>query len=181
MVLRQKISKKIIALAAGALFLGGIFLVYYYVAAGNRSVVTASVILWENWPTYTHLRREFSVKYPKGFTTQTFFESDNTETIVFQRETNEKAGFQIFVSPYEEELKEERIVNDFRVLLHLENFEEIMIGNSVSAFVFNGEDPAIGKTKEVWFSHDGYLYQITAYAHFGDELGRILETWRFAR
>ena len=149
-------------------------------ASLSRDVeIAPTAALVENHVEYKNDRFGFSLQYPQEFTVEIFADYKDTETIVIQREDGKRAGFQIFVSWYGEELRKERILNDLGILPHLENLREITIGDRLPAFAFNSRDASIGKTKEVWFSHNSYLYQITTYAHFSDELDQILTTWRF--
>jgi hypothetical protein len=46
----------------------------------------------------------------------------------------------------------------------------------IPALRFTSRDPAAGETLEVWFTHGGDLYAVTAPADSDAEIGPILET-----
>ena len=37
----------------------------------------------------------------------------------------------------------------------------------------------IGHTREVWFIHNGFLYEVTTYKEIDEWLGSIMQTWKF--
>ena len=118
-------------------------------------------------------------------------EEGDATTIVFQEDRNtqknpqEKIGFQIFATPFgmEEILTEDRIKQDIPSA-HMENTQSIILNpdapqhEEVQALLFSSEDAVIGKTIEVWFVQNGYLYEITAPAHMEELLPKILSSWR---
>lgn len=140
---------------------------------------TASQILGENYERYIHPDPAFSIEYPKDLKARAYDEGDDAQNIVFQGEN--RTGFQIFISPYEgEELTQERILEDLPEAIIREPLEAL-IGPSkdIRALLFWSEDPAIGRTREVWFVHNSYLYEITTYAHLDSWLAGLMTTWRF--
>lgn len=107
--------------------------------------------------------------------------------------------FQIFLAPFDEEgpVSVERVKKDLPGII-MEEAQAVLVGgkpetlnpkpetspndqnaNGVPAIMFFGRDPEIGKTREVWFTGNGYLFQITARAELDSLLGPILGTWRF--
>lgn len=133
---------------------------------------------------YTHPTYGFSFRYPEGFTVNSFSD-ESGETILVQKEGRVKEGFQIFISEFDEPgpITPERIHIDVPNMV-VEEPQEVMIGGSgqglgVRALVFFSHDPSLGRTREVWFVHGGYLYQVTARAEFDAELSKIMATFRF--
>jgi hypothetical protein len=55
---------------------------------------------------------------------------------------------------------------------------EIMI-DGTRATMFFGHNPIMGDTREVWFIHGGYLYEVTTYKELDQWLADIMKTWRF--
>jgi hypothetical protein len=49
----------------------------------------------------------------------------------------------------------------------------------VQATSFAGYKDHMGDTREVWFIHAGFLYEITTYKPLVPWLMQILQTWRF--
>jgi len=145
----------------------------------EESVQSAAIVLGEDYQKFTHPDYGFSVEYPQELKIKAFAEDKDSQTIVFQKE-EEKFGFQIFVSPFEEGevLTQERILEDLPSAI-IEEPQEVIIGDGIHALLFWSFDPTIGKTREVWFPYQGYLYEITTYAHLDIWLAQILSTWSF--
>jgi len=149
--------------------------------------------------TYTHPDYGFSFDYPADFKIGKFPEGDG-EIILVQdstpstdsapRQGSGQAGFQIFISKYDEleelsfdiikkatqdstlgELEKGPTLN--RTRSDLESGKEIQ----TFSFEMKGED---GKnTHEIWFVQNGNLYQVTSYKEFGDKMEEIIKTIRF--
>ena len=147
-------------------------------------------ILGEGYKLFIHPLHGFSVEYPEELDITTFDESEGGETVIFQSlddesvPLEEKVGFQIFISPFEEDsiLTLERIREDLPFAT-IEELVEVVIGTETEqvtpALLFWSEDLTIGRTREVWFVHDNYLYEITTFAHMDMLLADILSTWSF--
>lgn len=152
----------------------------------NPASQTAAVVMGESYIKFTHPDYLFSVEYPEELKIERFQEENNSETIVFQDINNanlaleEKIGFQIFISPFEEDkiLTKERILEDLPYAI-IEDQIEVVLGDDTRALLFWSDDPMIGKTREIWFIGGGNLYEITTYAHLDTWLAGILSTWSF--
>jgi len=129
---------------------------------------------------YTHPKHHFSLEFPQELAIGRFTEGLDSETVVFQK-PGEESSFQIFVTPYKQtEITEERLQKD----LQGSTFEEpveVMIGarEDVRAVIFFSEHPTLGRLREVWFIHDGFLYEVAARAELDLWLAEILKTWTF--
>ena len=147
-------------------------------------------ILGEGYQRFTHPLYGFSVEYPKELDVTAFEEDDDGETVVFMAREDrsvtleDKVGFQIFISPFEEDLPLtlERIREDLPFAT-IEEPVEVVIGtkteHTTQALIFWSFDTTIGRTREVWFTNDNYLYEITSFAHMDTLLADILSTWSF--
>lgn len=51
--------------------------------------------------------------------------------------------------------------------------------NSALATMFFGRDPLLGDTREVWFIHGGYLFEVSTPKMLDEWLGNIMFTWKF--
>jgi hypothetical protein len=49
----------------------------------------------------------------------------------------------------------------------------------VQAITFFGHNDEIGDTREVWFIHSGFLYEVTTYKELNAWLQPIIQSWRF--
>lgn len=193
--------KQVIVIVVGtAVILGGVFFLQSQKSGledstpsyqFNYTTVSSDTdILGEGYKRFTHPKYGFSVEYPEELDITAFDESGGGETVIFQSREDEsvaleeKVGFQIFISPFEEDsvLTLERIREDLPFAT-IEEPVEVIIGTkmaqNVPALLFWSEDPTIGRTREVWFVHDNYLYEITSFAHMDTLLADIFSTWTF--
>lgn len=137
---------------------------------------------------YTNPDYGFSFNYPEGLQISEFGEEQGRVILVGDK-------FQIYVSAFDEPgpLTPERIREDLPNIV-IENPQVVTLGGktsdvggktsdveerNVTALVFFGRDPSLGKTREVWFAYSGYLYQVSSLAEFDAQLSKILKTWQF--
>jgi hypothetical protein len=45
--------------------------------------------------------------------------------------------------------------------------------------MFFSSYPRLNDTREVWFIHGGYLYEVTTFKQLDSWLGQIMQTWKF--
>jgi len=45
--------------------------------------------------------------------------------------------------------------------------------------MFFGNNDVMGDTREVWFIHGGYLYEVTTYKPLETLLSQIIQSWTF--
>lgn len=121
--------------------------------------------------TYTNSKYGFSFDHSKELNISEFTE-DNVDVILAS------SGFQILISPFDEPgpITKERILKDIPDMI-ITNDKIISVGGE-SALSFRSKDES-GETSEIWFVHNGYLYQITSLPDFGGKLQKILETMLF--
>lgn len=157
----------------------------------ETTVSSKEVVLGEEYKRFTHPVYGFSIEYPKELDITAFEEDEGGETVVFHARENEsvvleeKVGFQIFISPFEEDsvLTLERIREDLPFATIEEPVEVIIgtkAGQNIPALLFWSEDSTIGRTREVWFIHNKYLYEITSFAHMDAILADIFSTLSFS-
>lgn len=133
----------------------------------------------ENVLRYTSRAFGFSLEYPKELSVQEYDEGEGSATILFQVPEEQK-GFQLFVTPYAgTEITGERIQKDIQSGVVL-NPQEVVLGkDGIRGLIFESEAPIIGKSREVWFIHDGKLYEFTTYAALDTWLASIVSTLDF--
>jgi hypothetical protein len=121
---------------------------------------------------------KFSLYYPDDLIVREYGKA-NTSTITFEDEDGER-GFQVFVVPYEgEAVTAERFAMDIPSGVRLEE-QQIFI-DGVPASIFFSKDMLLGETREVWFVHNGFLYEVTAHKTLDAWLSQIMKTWEFIR
>jgi hypothetical protein len=51
--------------------------------------------------------------------------------------------------------------------------------DGVPATMFFGSNSIMGDTREIWFIHGGFLYEVTTYKQLDSWLTPIMQTWQF--
>lgn len=132
--------------------------------------------------TYSNKKYGFSFHYPDGFNVSEFAEGELGDIVLMQgpSKNNIQAGFQIFIAPFDEPgpITKERILQDEPTMM-VENGQSIILPSGIPAFAFLSKNQSLGHTLEVWFVHNGYLYQISTYASLIDFMTAILGTFSF--
>ncbi len=126
---------------------------------------------------YKNSEKGFSLYYPEELSVEEYDEGGGVETIVF---SNTVSGneFQIFITPYSEDfISEERFRLDIPSGV-IEDQKDVSIGG-VPGIIFFSEHPLMGPTREVWFIHKGFLYEVTTYKALDAWIADIIKTWVF--
>lgn len=131
----------------------------------------------EDMHEYRSTAYNFSLFYPKELTVDERDEGSGASTITFQ--SVEKAeGFQIFIVPYSEaQVSEERFKQDIPSGIR-ESLSNITVDGATAA-AFYSTNAALGATREVWFVHNGFLYEVTTLKPLDVWLGAIIKSWKF--
>ena len=126
---------------------------------------------------YRNTQYRFSFFYPDDLTQSSYDEGGGATTVVFQN-PGEALGFQIFIVPYTNaQITTQRFQED----------EPSGVRDSVSATAidgvqavsFYGSSPSLGDTAEIWFIHNGYLFEVTTLKTSASWLSSIMATWQF--
>ncbi|MCF7918065.1 hypothetical protein K9L27_03665 [Candidatus Gracilibacteria bacterium] len=128
--------------------------------------------------TFTHPDPSFSFRYPTDFDIDIFPDGKRGKAVLFQNKRTGE-GFQVYLTPFEEQiiLTPDRIRQDIPDVV-LDHFQEIRISGVLTLF-FASQDEVFGDTYEVWFVHQGTLFQITAPSTSVNLLKQILVTFTF--
>lgn len=125
---------------------------------------------------YYNERFGFSLLLPDGARASERMEGRGTVTITIEGTTDQR-GFQIFITPYSEPvITKERFLADSPLGVYLEEEKTLVAG--IPALSFKGQDQRLGDTKEVWFIHEGNLYEVTSLYADSAYLSEILTSWR---
>lgn len=126
---------------------------------------------------YRNTKYRFSLFYPNILTVKSYDEGDGATTIAFQ-DIKTAQGFQVFVMPYSaRQVSTERF--------HKDEPSGVMKGpknvsiDGVAATSFYGSNEMLGDTAEIWFIHDGYLFETTAPKPLASWFSQIMTTWSF--
>ncbi|MDP2704971.1 MAG: hypothetical protein Q8O71_01060 [bacterium] len=129
---------------------------------------------------YTNEQYDFSFRYPQGLIFEEFEEKNGAHTIVFQKPDDVKTSFQIYITPYEEStITGDRILYDASG--PVTDLKEENIREDFLAATFISEAPILGKTREIWWLHGGYLFEVTTYASLDTWIRDIIKTVEFKK
>lgn len=138
--------------------------------------------LGRDFDTYVNGRFNFSVAYPKGAEILEYDEGDDAFTILVNSfKGSQEESFQVFIYPVniDEGLLTPQVIRHDNPDAVIEDAQYIELSGDVRALLFWSEDSFIGKTRELWFVHSGYMYQVTTYAESDSWLAKIMSTWTF--
>lgn len=134
--------------------------------------------------TYASPNGEFSFNYPEGFViTELPINEATTSRQIIVESGEPQRGFELDILAFDEPgpLTSERIKQDLPDI-EISQSRDISI-SSITALAFESTDPppagGIGKTYEIWFVHDGNLYQAKTYRTFGKEMEEMMRTIKF--
>lgn len=132
--------------------------------------------------TYSSPDGAFTFNYPKSFTSNTLDQTSdansNGQTTVFHG-SGPKDNFQIYTVPFDNSpITPERVkadIPDFNV----ENNNVISVDGAQGVAFYGVDAQSHLKTREIWFSHNSVLYQITTYPEFDTQMATILASWKW--
>lgn len=126
---------------------------------------------------YRSATYHFSLFYPQELSVTEHAEGGGAMTITFQN-VGDSTGFQIFIVPYTgTQVSEERFRRDEPSGIR-KSLTTVSVDGAVAA-AFYSANTMLGETREVWFLHGGYLYEVTTLKSLDSWLASILATWKF--
>jgi hypothetical protein len=126
---------------------------------------------------YKNPQYHFTLAYPKELSVQEYAENGGGRTITFQNAANDK-GFQIFITPYTgTQIDQKRFIMDEPS--GVRNQPTSVVIDGTTATMFFGSNTVMGDTREVWFIHGGFLFEVTTYKPQDAWLGQIMQSWKF--
>ncbi|MDZ7611401.1 MAG: hypothetical protein U5L10_01435 [Candidatus Moranbacteria bacterium] len=134
---------------------------------------------------YKNKEYGISLTIPEEMTVSNFQEGRDGEVVLFQEKAGTKESgaswIQMFITPFDEEgpLTPERIKQDLPDL-EIENPQRATLTqNDIKGLIFFTQDPSLGKIREVWFTRNGYLYQVTTEEKYEKMIVRLVESISF--
>ena len=128
---------------------------------------------------YTDTSERFSFMYPKTLNVQYYNEGRGAETIVFQN-IKTTQGFQVYIVPYTEDTVSTQQFEKDQPSGIQDELTNIKVDGATGAS-FYSQHTLLGKTYEVWFIKNGYLYEVTTLASLDTFVNDIIETWKFKK
>ena len=126
---------------------------------------------------YSNNDFHFGLLFPKHLIAEEYRERDGGPTVSFQDPTTNE-GFQVYVTPYSgKQIDTARFKLDEPSGVMKEPKDVLIAG--APATMFFSTNAVMGDTREVWFIHGGYLYEVTTYKELDTWLTGIMQTWKF--
>jgi hypothetical protein len=131
----------------------------------------------DKYKEYRNKNYGFSVNYPAQIPPLEFHDRGDVLDILFQGAAGEP-GFDISVEP----------INDTTITPERFNMDEPsgvkqdahdIVIDGAPGISFFGFDARVGQTREIWFIHNHFLYEVTTYKELGSDLSDNMQTWRF--
>lgn len=132
------------------------------------------------WKTYDNKTLGFSLMYPPEYISNDLVAEDGAVIVTIGEKGNLGFGFQINITSFDESpasMTVERIRRDIPDLV-MEEPQAFHFGNLAQGVSFISQNE-IGKTREMWFATQRYLYQISAPIAFDPVLPKIMASWKF--
>jgi hypothetical protein len=108
---------------------------------------------------------------------QSYSENGGAFTVAVQDPTT-NVGFEVYVTPYSD-----RQITDAQFKTDepsgVVNQLTDMTIDGAPATMFYGNNSIMGDTREIWFIHGGFLYEVTTYKQLDSWLAPIMQTWQF--
>ncbi len=119
----------------------------------------------------------FSVFIPNDMNVIERDEGQGASTITFE-DREQELGFEIFVVPHiDAQVSAERFLQDIPSGVR-EGTKDVAIDGAIGATFF-AEHEGLGKTAEIWFVREGYLYEVTTLQPLAGWLEGIMANWKF--
>jgi hypothetical protein len=131
------------------------------------------------WREYRNEAYRFMLYYPGTLSVRTHDEGGGAATVVFES-IKPAEGFQVFIVPYAaNQVSEERFRQDEPSGVRAQ-MQAVSVDGAQGASFFS-TNIALGETAEIWFIHDGYLYEVTTLKALAPWLSDVMQTWKFLK
>ena len=131
----------------------------------------------EGMRAYSNTAFHFGLLFPDNLKASEYKEQGGSLTASFQ-DPDTRQGFQVYVTPYSGKQIDAAQFKLDEPSGAVQSPIEIQVDDA-SGIMFFGENAIMGDTREVWFIHGGYLYEVTTYKELDTWLGGIMRTWKF--
>ena len=153
---------------------------YYSQSGSNSTPNGAAPARSADLPeTYVNDTYGFSFDYPAGLATSTFATADGNGQVILIADSLSGSGLQIVITPSNgpQLITAELIERDIPDITVLDP-QPITVGGSGKGLSFL-DGTSTAANFQVWFTADGFFYQITAPVGFKPTLEKILGTWQY--
>ena len=127
---------------------------------------------------YRNSTYDFSLTYPSELAVDEYDEGAGDRTIVF-RKGMEEVGFQIFITALSGAPLSKEVIELSHPYVEAGSIIATTVGSSTPAFALAGSGPLLGPSREIWFTHNGYVFEVVTYPDRAAWLAEIFATIRF--
>ena len=148
---------------------------------GASPQAVAAISKYQYTEAYSSDKYGFSFKYPVKFSVNPMSASGSDAFLV--QDIPDKIGVQIVITPQTGNISlSESFLRANLPNLKIGDSKEVKLADGSTAISFSSDNPAFpGGSREIWFMHGGYLYQLSTYATQGDFLDGLFATLSFAK
>jgi hypothetical protein len=126
---------------------------------------------------YSNPQFHYSLSYPRNLQVQEYQEAGGAFTVTFQDIVADQE-FQVYVTPYSNsQITDAQFKLDEPSGVKIDPTDVTVDGASGIEFFSNA--PRMNDTREVWFIHNGLLYEVTTYKELDAWLKPIMLSWQF--
>jgi hypothetical protein len=125
---------------------------------------------------HTYQSDHFTIQVPTALN-KTFDIVEDGESALAYQNADGSEIFTVLSAPFSDSLTTQSILQEYPFNV-IDDFGLLAVGGE-PAFTFVNDNNDLDGTFEVWFVHDGVLYEILTNAHLDTWLKDILTTWRF--
>ncbi len=126
---------------------------------------------------YRNAHYGFALSYPKDLVLKEYDEGKGVRTITFE-DPDTAYGFQIFVKPYGQQQLNTEVFKIDESSGVMKDPKPIVIAGAQGTEFF-GHNDQMDDTREIWFIHGGYLFEVYTYKPLDSWLMAIMKTWKF--
>ena len=126
---------------------------------------------------YSNGTFHFSILYPDTLSAKEYKEQGGALTVSFQ-DANPNEGFEVYIAPYtDKQITAQRFKMDEPSGAFVQPTDVLVDGTPGTMFF--GHNAMMGDTREVWFIHRGFLYEVATYKELDTWLAGIMQTRKF--
>jgi hypothetical protein len=119
-----------------------------------------------------------SIFYPSGMQYSEQLAAPGQPLFVTFQDPQSGGGFQIYILPYSQStITPERFKLDEPSGIEQNIFNVQVAG--ADGIMFESTDPVVGQLREIWFIHEGLLYEVTTALSYDKTIQNIMQTWQF--
>lgn len=146
-------------------------------SAGALSIATSTLPPPPNTKRYQSNTYRFSLYYPDDLSVTEQPGASGSMVVLFEDQTTDQ-GFDVFIVPYNQPKITQQTFEMDEPSGMMDDPTDITV-DAAPATEFISTNQAMGASVEMWFLHDGFLYEVTAPQALAPWLLQIMGAWQF--